>query len=125
MTTKLLNRRTLATIAVALVAAVGSVAGVSFAQGSGGSSAGAATSATNGKATASPAAGGILAGVHAALERLVASGTISQQQADAVQQQANAGSIDPKTLVQHGVVSDAQMGAIGNSIDQVKRAAGN
>jgi hypothetical protein len=125
MDSRIWNRRTLATITLAAIAGTASAAGVGFAQGSGTSS-GAPTSsgATSGTPT-SRAPGGILAAVHDALENLVANGTINQQQADAVQQQANAGSIDPKTLVQGGVVSDAQMRAIGNSLDQVKRSFGN
>lgn len=116
MNVRIFNRRALATVAVVVVAGTASAAAVGFAQGNGASS-----TPTTGRQAPS----GILAGVHNTLEKLVTQGTINQQQADAVQQQANAGSIDPKTLVQRGVVSDAQMRAIGNSIDQVKRAAGN
>jgi hypothetical protein len=113
-----LNRRVLANVAIAVAVGVGSAAGVGFAQGNGkGDGAGTSTVA------ASPS-NGILAGVHGALENLVAQGTISQSQADAVQAQADAGSIDPKQLVDSGVVSDAQMRAVANSIDAVKRAAG-
>ena len=65
---------------------------------------------------------GILAGVHSALEALVAQGTINQNQANAVQQEADGGSIDPKVLVDRGVVSDAQMRVIAASIDRVKSA---
>jgi hypothetical protein len=111
-----LNRRVLANIAIAVAVGVGSSAGVSLAQGNG-----------KGDGTTTVAArpsNGILAGVHGALENLVAQGTISQSQADAVQAQADAGSIDPKQLVDNGVVSDAQMRAVANSIDAVKRAAG-
>ena|SRR2546425_11092097 len=125
MDTRMLNRRTLVTVAVAVLAGTASAAGVGFAQGSGASSSAPASTRANSGTPAGGAPGGILAAVHGALEKLVAKGTISQQQANAVQQQANAGSIDPNTLLQRGVVSDAQMRAIGNSLDQVKRAAGN
>jgi hypothetical protein len=125
MSTQLLNRRTLATAAIATIAAVGSVAGVSLAQGDGTKSPAVTESTQKSQLPAGPAEGAILPGVHKALERLVANGTIDQHQADAVQQQAAAGSIDPKALVESGLVSDAQMRAIGDSLDQVKQAAGN
>ena len=51
---------------------------------------------------------------------LAADGTIDQHQADAVQAQADAGSIDPKQLVQSGTVTDSQMHAIAVKIDQLK-----
>ena len=111
------GRRALVTTAVVVAAAVGSVAGVSLAQG---------TSGTPAASTpALPAQqGGILGSVHDALARLVAAGTIDQQQADAVQAQANAGSIDPKELVQEGALSDAQMRVVATAIDHVKQADG-
>ena len=94
-----------------------SAGGVGLAQGNG-SSAGESTV---------PAAkpGGILAVVYSTLDGLVARGAISRQQADAVQQQADVGSIDPKELVQSGAISDAQMHVVASAIDQVKRAAGH
>lgn len=116
MNARSFNRRALATVAAAVVAGTASATAVGFAQGNG---------ATGPQTTASRTPGGVLAGVHSALETLVARGTIDQQQADAIQQQADAGSIDPKALVQRGVVTDAEMRVIANSIDQVKRAAGN
>ena len=119
MLRRILNRQTLATTTIAITAAVGSVAGVSLAQGNGG------TSPTTTVATQpAPDAqrGGILAGVHQILASLVANGTINQQQADAIQTQANAGSIDPKQLVQNGVVSDAQMRSVAARIDQLKES---
>ena len=119
MLRRILNRQTLATTTIAITAAVGSVAGVSLAQGNGGTSP-TTTVATQPAPHAQP--GGILAGVHQILASLVANGTINQQQADAIQAQANAGSIDPKQLVQDGVVSDAQMRAVAAQIDQLKRS---
>ena len=116
---RILNRHTLTTATIAITAAVGSVAGVSLAQGNGGTSP-TTTVATQPAPHVQP--GGILAGVHEILDSLVANGTINQQQADAIQAQANAGSIDPKQLVQDGVVSDAQMRAVAAQIDQLKRS---
>jgi hypothetical protein len=117
MRNELLSRRTLVTAAIAFAVAAGSVAGTSLAQGDGSPSVGSTV------ATAA-APGGILAGVHDALARLVADGTITQSQADAVQEQANAGSINPKQLVDGSVLSDAQMRTVAASIDQLKRANG-
>ena len=119
MLRRILNRQTLATTTIAITAAIGSIAGVSLAQGNGGNSP-ATTVATQPAPHAQP--GGILAGVHEILDSLVTNGTINQQQADAIQAQANAGSIDPKQLVQDGVVSDAQMRAVAAQIDQLKRS---
>jgi hypothetical protein len=118
MSKRILTRRTLATLAVAAVAAVGSVAGTSLAQDAG------TSPATSTASTASATPGGILAGVGDALTRLVADGTISQSQSAAVQRQANAGSIDPKQLVQDGTLTDAQMRAVADAIDHIKQAAG-
>jgi hypothetical protein len=56
--------------------------------------------------------------------RLVGAGTIDQQQAKAVQAQADAGSIDPRQLVKSGVVTASQMRAIGERIDRLKRSYG-
>jgi hypothetical protein len=114
MTHRILSRRTLATAAIAVAISIGSIAGVSLAQGNNPAPAASTPSA----ATASP--GGILAGIHQVLAELVADGTIDQQQADAVQSQADAGSIDPKQLVQSGTVTDSQMHAIAAKIDQLK-----
>jgi hypothetical protein len=119
MLRRILNRQTLLTTTIAITAAVGSVAGVSLAQGNSGTSP-TTTVATQPAPRLQP--GGILAGVHEILASLVANGTIDQQQADAVQAQANAGSIDPKQLVQSGVLTDAQMRSIATQIDQLKRS---
>jgi hypothetical protein len=117
MLRRILNRQTLATTTIAITAAVASVAGVSLAQGNSG------TSPTRTVATQAPTQpGGILAGVHEILATLAANGTIDQHQADAIQAEANAGSIDPKQLVQDGVLSDAQMRSVATRIDQLKRS---
>ena len=114
MRKQLLSRRTIVTVVIAAVVAVGSVAGTSLAQGDGSRPA----------TTVAAAPGGIPAGVHDVLAGLVADGTITQAQADAVQAQANAGSIDPKQLVDGGVLSAAQMRTVAAGIDQLKRSAG-
>jgi hypothetical protein len=114
-----LSRRALTTAAIAVVASVGSVAGVSLAQGNDPPR----TISTPSATSTSP--GGILADIHRVLAALVADGTISQQQADAVQAQANAGSIDPKQLVGSGTLTDPQMRAVATKIDQVKRNSGS
>jgi hypothetical protein len=121
MLARILSRRTLATVAIAIAAAVGSVAGVSFAQGNNKPP----PAPANTRAQAPAAPDSILAGVHQILADLVATGTINQQQADAVQAQADAGSIDPKQLVASGVLSNPQMQTIGNRIDQLKRSYAN
>jgi hypothetical protein len=115
MHARVLNRRLLAGLALAAAVSTASAAGVSLAQGNGGASARSSTVASS----PNP----ILAGVHEVLVRLVARGTINQQQADAIEQQADQGSIDPKQLVARGVLSDTQMQAVGAGIDLVKRAA--
>jgi hypothetical protein len=110
MLNRILNRRSLAVVAVATAAATASIAGVGLAQDGGP------------KPAQQPTApSGILADVHSALAGLVADGTIDQRAADAVQAEADAGSIDPKQLVDSGAVTDAQMHAVADVLDQVKR----
>ena len=87
-----------------------------------------AISGTAGAATQAPApgAGGgpVVAAADAALEQMAANGTLSRTQADAIEAQVNAGSIDPKQLVNDGVVTDAQMRTVANAIEQIKRDNG-
>ena len=73
-------------------------------------------------ATAAGPGGGITQNVYSALEALVTRGTINQSQADAVQQQVLAGSVDPKALVDRGTLSDDQMRQVAQSLDAVKQA---
>lgn len=115
MLRRTLDRRALATLAAVVAGVTGGVAGVSLAAGN--------TAPQPAPATAPAGPGGILAGVHRFLSDLVASGTIDRQQADAVQTEANAGSIDPKSLVP-AVMTDAQMRAVAAGIDQLKRDYG-
>ena len=109
------SRRLLATITIAVASGVASAAAVGFAQDGG-----------SNPAVSTPGApvSAVLAGVHDGLATLVSQGTIDQSQADAVRQQADSGSVDPKTLVDSGVVTDPQMHAIADMIDQVKQAGG-
>ena len=111
----ILSRRALATATIAIAASVGSVAGISLAQGG---SAPTVASATNSQQPP----GGILTGLHGVLTSLVVQGTINQEQANAVQQQADAGSIDPKQLVDSGTLTNAQMRTVANQIDHLKRS---
>jgi hypothetical protein len=110
---KPLRRPLLAAAASALIAGTVSFAAFSYAQ-----------SGSAIPSTVAPAPGGILVGVHKALEDLVTNGSITQAQADAVQHQASAGSIDPKALVEAGTLTDAQMRLVANAIDQVKQNDG-
>jgi hypothetical protein len=58
----------------------------------------------------------------APLAQLVLQGSITQTQADAVEHQAGTGSINPKELVPSGVVTDAQMHVVADTIDAGKAA---
>jgi hypothetical protein len=107
------TRTILAIAASAVAASTLSLAAVSYA-GDGG----AATS----PAAKAVSAGSILPGVRGVLKSLVGQGRITQAQADAVQRQADTGTIDPKVLVQSGVITDAQMHLVANGIEQVKLA---
>jgi hypothetical protein len=113
-----LNCRVLATTAIVIAVSIGSVAGVSLAQGND------PAPAASTRSPAPAQAGGILAGVQTVLAGLVADGTIDQRQADAVQAEANAGSIDPKQLVDSGVLTDPQMRAVASKIDELKQSSG-
>jgi hypothetical protein len=106
-------RMILAVIAAAIAAGTLSSAATSY--------------AGDGKAAQRPTAnatapGSILPGVRGVLNSLVSQGRITQAQADAVQRQADTGTIDPKALVQSGVITDAQMHVVANGIEQVKLA---
>jgi hypothetical protein len=106
------TRTILAIIASAVAAGTLSMAAVSYASEGGAAS----------PATQTGSAGSILPGVHGVLRNLVDQGRITQAQADAVQRQADTGTIDPKTLVQSGVITDRQMHLVANGIEQVKLA---
>jgi len=104
-------RRVAAHAAIAILVGSGAAAGVAFA-GSGGSSA----SITRPRPSIAGAA-------RAALERLVAAGAIDRAQADAIERQVAAGSIDPRALIRAGTVDRAQMRAVADALEQVKRSA--
>lgn len=57
-----------------------------------------------------------------ALDRLVANGTIDQAQADTIEQQVEAGSLDPPVLIDAGTVNQGQMQAVAEALAQVKRS---
>jgi hypothetical protein len=114
--TRLRSRRVLANVAIAIAVATATAAGVALASGeSGGQAKPASTSGGT-------VLGSVSAAAQSALDRLVGAHTITQAQADAVQAQVDAGSVNPKTLVDSGTVSDAQMHAIAGVLDQVKRS---
>jgi hypothetical protein len=59
----------------------------------------------------------------AALKRLVANGAIEQAEAEAVEREVIAGSVDAGALVRDGKVASAHMPAIIEAITEVKRAS--
>ncbi len=64
----------------------------------------------------------IVAAVHAALQQLVADGTINQSQADTIEQDASAGQVDGSALVAQGVLTGAQMQTVEDALGQVKQS---
>jgi hypothetical protein len=110
---KLPTRTILTIVASAIAAGTLSMAAVSYADAGG---------ATSPASTKTSSAGSILPGVRGVLKALVAQGRITQSQADAVQRQADSGTIDPKSLVQSGVITDARMRLVADGIEQVKLA---
>ena len=63
-----------------------------------------------------------MAAARGALDQLVANGTIDQSQADTIEQDVAAGSVDSQALVADGVVTEAQMQAVSDALDQVKHS---
>jgi competence protein ComGC len=53
---------------------------------------------------------------------LVNDGTINQHQADVINGQINAGTVDDQQLVASGVITASQMSAVDNALIQVKRS---
>ena len=113
---KLSPRRVLTNVAIAVAVGTATVAGVALASGEG--SGPAKPASTTGRTVL----GAVSSAAHRALDGLVSDGTITPAQADAVQAEVDGGSVNPKTLVDSGTVSDAQMHAIANVLDQVKRS---
>jgi len=89
-------------------AASATAAGVAFARG-------ANPAAAAKPAAARPPCGGILAGIPQTLAGLGDQRVIHEEQAD-------GGSIDPKTLTASDVVSDTQMRAVADAIEQLEQA---
>jgi hypothetical protein len=116
------RRRFAAHAAIAVTVATATAAGVALAGG--GPATGSSTQASAANTITSTAPDPIAAVAQRALDALVARGTIDQAQADTIEQQVMAGSVDPRALVSAGVVDAAQMAAVGNTLDQVKRSAG-
>jgi Asp-tRNA(Asn)/Glu-tRNA(Gln) amidotransferase B subunit len=72
--------------------------------------------------TASSVSGAAAARAVAAVQQLVRDGTISQQQASAVDDQINAGSIDPGQLVDNRVLTVAQGETVARTIKEALAA---
>ena len=119
-TTRKLRGLRLATGALLITTAAAGAAHVAFADTSKPTSAHRSQDA----ATAAGPGGGITQNVYSALEALVTRGTINQSQADAVQRQVLAGSVDPEALVADGTLSNDQMRQVADSLRAVKFAAG-
>ncbi|HEV3267068.1 MAG TPA: hypothetical protein VGZ68_01555, partial [Acidimicrobiales bacterium] len=98
MKIRMKHGRLAVTVGAAVASAVLSASVVSFAQGD---------PSPSGPATVSPAPNALTSSVTRLLVQLVHNGTISQSAADAVQRQATAGAIDPKSLVDSGVLTSA------------------
>ena len=64
----------------------------------------------------------VQAAATAAVQSLVNDGTISQHQADAIDSQIDAGTVDDQQLVASGVVTASQMSAVDTALIQVKRS---
>jgi hypothetical protein len=104
---------------IAVLVGTASAAGVAFAGSSGGPVAD--KGATPTVSTAS-AANPIASAARTALDRLVANGAIDQAQADTIEQQVEVGSVDPRALIDAGTVTQAQMQAVADALDQAKRS---
>jgi hypothetical protein len=64
----------------------------------------------------------VQAAATAAVQGLVTAGTINRHQADAIDNQIDAGTVDPNSLVASGLLSQAQMQAVNNALIQVKQS---
>ena len=106
------THRLAAHAAIAVLVATATATGVAFAA-SGGTKAPALRAGAR-------APDSIARAAHAALQQLVANGTIDQVQADAIERQVVAGSIDPAALVASGTVNRTQMRAVAHTLRQVK-----
>jgi hypothetical protein len=109
------KRYLLAGGAIAIALAASASSGVALARDSSGTTPPPAVAASCGDA------GGLNEEFHAALQALVADGTITQTQANTIREQGDTGSIDPRELVRDGVVSAAQMRTVADRLGDVKR----
>lgn len=64
----------------------------------------------------------VQAAATAAVQNLVTDGTISQQQANAIDNQVDAGRVDVDQLLASGVLSQSQLNAVENVLGQVKQS---
>ena|SRR5579872_723566 len=110
--------RQLGRVALASLALAGSATGAVLANSA------ANASSKSPAPAAAPPSGSVRAGALAAIEGLVSDGTLTRAQGDAIEAQIRAGSIDPKQLVDAGVLTDAKMRIAATAIDQVKRNNG-
>jgi hypothetical protein len=108
------RRHLLASGAIAIALAATASSGVALARDSGG------TTPPPAVATRCGDASGLNEEFHAALQALVADGTINQTQANTIREQGDSGSIDPRGLVRDGVLSAAQMRTVADRLDNVK-----
>ena len=111
-------RRLAAQAVIAITVATATATGVAFA---GRSSTAPAAPAAGAASASDPVANA----ARVALDRLVTDRTISQSQANTIEQYVSAGSIDPRALIADGLVSDGQMQAVAAVLDQVKRSVGH
>jgi hypothetical protein len=105
---------------IAVLVGTATAAGVAFAGSSGGRPV--ADRGSTPSASAASAPDSIASAARTALDRLVANGTIDQAQADTIERQVEAGSVDPSALIA-GTVNQEQMQAVADALDQVKRSA--
>jgi hypothetical protein len=91
----------------------------------GGDNTGGSDSTKSSDATTRAADARLQAAAKAALDGLVTNGTINQHQADVIEAQVIAGSVDPQQLVSSGVISASQMSAVNNALIQVKQSFAN
>jgi hypothetical protein len=112
MSTIAARRPILAMVLAGIIGTTVSIAAVSYAQQG---------TSPRPPASATPSSP-IATSIRHALDDLVGNRTITRAQADTVQAQADAGSINPKTLVQSGALTDNQMHTVAYAIYRIKQA---
>jgi hypothetical protein len=113
-------RRVAAHATIAVLVGTATAAGVAFAGSNGGRPVAGKGSAPSASAALAPDQ--IASAARTALDRLVANGTIDQAQADTIEQQVEAGSVDPRALIDARTVNQAQMQAVADALNQAKRS---